>query len=310
MEKETFLLAEASRIVTTLFNLAGVRCNIINSGVMTHKVHVSHPDVGHFIVRFYPSSRSHVVHYEPDLFRAVRAAGIKTPKVVTDSRVGPPARLSYMVYEMVAGETLKSKLDDFNNQEIDAMAGQLIDFIKDLSRLEINGFGDLICAEAAQFMECRKFIAESFALDYEFLKNNQIIPASWCAGLYSVQKSLEDFRFPDTPSLAWGDLSPENIIVDKENNIAGFIDLESMVSCEPLLTLGFFSARYWCTAFDKALKILWMNEYDMRRMHLYSVLRTVRILKYAQYPLPTGVIRTPIEILLPGTEHSLNVLCR
>lgn len=283
----------------------GVAAQAVDSGVMTHKVLVQHPMFGEFIVRFYPTERSHVVNYEPDLFTRLHTVGIVCPEVIADSRSGPSSNLSYVVYRPIPGVTLDSRMSLMDDAALAQIASDIADILKRISRLEVQGFGDLINAELGASNTCRQFINSAFGIDFSSLQASGILPSEWCERLIELRANLRTIDLPLSPSLAWGDLSPQNVIVDRNNRVAGIIDLESMIACDALTTAGFFFARHGKTRLYAALRshIFWND--NAPRFHLYSVLRAVRILRYASLPLPTGIARIPIEKLLPGAGESL-----
>ena len=103
--------------------------------------------------------------------------------------------------------------------------------------------------------------------------------------------------------LTWGDISPENIILDEDKNIAGIIDFEGVISGDILLNLGYSYAGYYGTKFFQSLLNVWpeeLTENDWRRIKTYCIIKVLRIARYAHKPLPTGHHRDQLTQFLPG----------
>src|SRR5688572_4200181 len=97
------LPGEASRIVAELLGCKVDSVEILHQGLMTFKFLVETEHGQRVIVRFYPPRRKSVVNQEPDLLARCRLAEIPVPRVIGDSRTGPPSKLAYVVYYMIEG---------------------------------------------------------------------------------------------------------------------------------------------------------------------------------------------------------------
>jgi hypothetical protein len=103
------------------------------------------------------------------------------------------------------------------------------------------------------------------------------------------------------PSLLWGDLSEENIIV-RDGELAGLVDFEGVLSGDWLVGPGFYWAHSGDTPFFNMLWSKWplsRQSNAIERLWLGAILRGLRIAPYAATSLPTGEPRTPLPEFLP-----------
>ena len=105
--------------------------------------------------------------------------------------------------------------------------------------------------------------------------------------------------------LIWSDFSCDNIIVDKDGHLSGFIDFDSLISGDPILGLGYFFARSSRTVMrESILKALGIPQISTS-MNFYSILRWCRLIPYLCNPLPNGQTRMPLREYLP---YSYNLI--
>jgi aminoglycoside phosphotransferase (APT) family kinase protein len=301
------LARSAATIVLQAIGKAVGDVRQIASGVMTQKFKVTTVSGENYIVRFYPASRSHVREYEPDLLRRCNSLGIRVPEVVADSSGDASTAGGYMVYKMLPGVSLSERLDHVGPQELTVVSRRIIDELKKLSRLQITGFGDLLNDRKAKLSSWYEFVRQTFDLGLKASHERDLLSQELLNSLTLIGGRLDRFSRPVQPTLAWGDLSPENVIVDLNGKFVGLIDFEGVLAAEFDLSLGFLRARCIGTPFYNAMAYNWPpNQFDQPRIELYVLVRALRLLQYSKGPLPTGVVRDPIELFLPAFHSSVN----
>jgi len=175
----------------------------------------------------------------------------------------------------------------------------------------MTGYGDLVNAFHGRFTSLIDFVDSSFAQGILGARNHELLPTKTLSELEIVHRKLKSL-VPDAPStLVWGDVAPDNIIIDDQDRLAGLIDFEGALAGDPIINLGYCYSRYCKTDFFDAIVRNWplsLGTDHWRRIELYAVLRAVRILRFAHEPLPNAQPRTPIEQLLPGFVDAIGAL--
>jgi aminoglycoside phosphotransferase (APT) family kinase protein len=281
----------------------------LSLGVMTHKYATRLPNGERYIVRFYPTSRAHVVEYEPDLLRRCCQAGVGTPEVVIDSRTGPSAEMQYVVYRMIEGTPLVDRLSTLSAAALKRLAANLVGRLEALARIPVAGYGDLLAADHARFASLDEFCAASFREGLKAVAEKRLWSQETAEMVEAIARTGTP-RQEGRPALTWGDISLENILINSDNEIAGLVDFEGVLAADRLLNLGYAYARYFPSAFWDALVEAWPNPApeQWRSVYFYCVLRAVRLAPFAGEPLPTGHPRAAIEGLLPGFQPATRAL--
>ena len=300
----------ARELVSKIFGVQPTSVDQIRRGVMTHKFAVQMPNGHCYVVRFYPHGREHVVEYEPDLLRRSRAAGVGTPDVIADSRTGPRAEMHYVVYRLIHGTPLAERLDFLSGECLQQISGDLVARVSHLGRLPVTGYGELVKADRAQFESFDHFWIHSFSEGLEAAERSKIWSRETLGRLQSISlhRGITDEK---VPSLAWGDLSTENILIDSNDRVSGLVDFEGVIAAEELLNLGYAYARYHGTALFQSLVAAWphpLKQSHWRAIYHFCLLRAVRLARFSTEPLPTGYPRVPIEDLLPGIAPAIRAL--
>ena len=304
---ESVGLAQAANTIVSQVIDQGVRnVRSITAGVMTHKYQVTSQSGEDFIVRFYPASRCFVAEYEPDILRRCREHGIQVPEVVVDSRNGPAAPLGYMVYRMLPGTSLQKCLDGYDSHELGALCADIVAQLKQLAGLSMTGFGDVLGQYHARSVSWQEFVRDAFDGGIRSARTNDVVDKPLIEALELIRSRLDRFEGPDRAVLAWGDLSPENVIVDRNRRLVGLVDFEGVVAAEIDLGLGFLRARYGGTAFCAAMTYNWpLGQIRQPGVALYVLVRALRLLRHGREPLPTGLARDPVEVFLPNLRSAV-----
>jgi hypothetical protein len=213
---------------------------------------------------------------------------------------------------MIEGESLSDRLAAKKPVELSAIATDLVDNLRMLASLHVIGFGELRGPDAAKNVNWREFCAAAADEGFHTLRTLQIMDHDTIRIAQQIFKHIIHSSSMLLSTLAWGDVSFSNIIVDHGGCFSGLIDFEGTLAVEATLTLGYL----YCIAsdhelFDKTVRF-WPNKFppvDMQKVHFYSVLRGLRLAKYLEIPLPASTSeRTPLPILFPGFLRSIDYL--
>ncbi len=308
-QRQAKLAESALFIVREVTGASGLWVERIQRGVMTFKWRVTLPEQQVYVVRMYPPSRAHVVNYEPDIFRRGREKGIPLPQTICDSRTGPPAPLAYVVYRLIAGTPLSERLSSLSAAALQRVAKDLVAYLQLLQGVWVRGYGELVNSEAAEFSSWAQFVHTSFREGLSRAREYQLLPADEIARLRAPGAELERLDLQEPCGLAWGDLSPDNILVDSEDKISGLLDFEGVLAADFLANLGYCFSGCCGTRFLESILRVWptpLTESAGHIVKLYAILRAVRILMHAHEPLPIGSARSDIKELLPGFRAVLD----
>lgn len=301
------LLSIEARSIATQLEAEVISVDYIERGVMTHKFLVSTSDRP-MIVRFYPPGRSHVVDFEPDLWRQAQAIGVAVPEVVSDSRTGPPSSLAYVVYYAVPGEPLDSLLPSMSESDLHAIVCSMGEQVALLGRLRVEGFGGLIAEDRARFPSFTAFADDAFERGFDRLRREIALPDIEL--LRDVTADVE--RLGARPVIIWGDLSTSNVVVGADGR-PNLLDFEGAIGGHPQASLGYAQVRHdgskFAEAIEDVLAVGWQRG-DRTIAAVYGLIRGLRLAVYAMEPLPTGTPRLPITAALPGLQKSVRTLYR
>lgn len=277
-------------------------------GVMTHKfaVHLAHGPS--YVVRFYPPARSFVVEYEPDVLRRCGEADIPVPEAVCDSRTGPSATLAYLAYRMVPGINLEQRLALLEPSGRKEIARRVMECARKMKDIQMEGFGEPRDGFHAQEPSWRSFVEKSFHEGLAAVQRGKLLRGDVVARLVDLGRRLEKFSQSGTSGLIWGDVRPQNILLDGHDRFACLLDFEGVLAGDPLMTLGYGHAALGDHPFFRDCVDCWPDVIDWELLYFYSVLRLLRLAKYAHLPLPTGHARTALADWLPGFQTALSAL--
>jgi aminoglycoside phosphotransferase (APT) family kinase protein len=280
-------------------------------GVMTFKSIIRMSDGDEFVVRFYPKYRSHIVDFEPDLMRIAAAAGVLVPEVVTDSRSKMHEGLSFVMYRLIPGKSLAEVWPSLSTHRIGLLAAEIARNVGLLTRIPVSGYGGLRTAKEARFPTWAEFLRSSIDSGMQAAQTAPGISAALSAKLEAFGETCGQFSQCNEPTIAWSDISPENIIVSRDGILAGLIDFEGMLSGDHMMTLGYLKAKFFGTEFGTRVTDAMQPGADASstsKINFFAVLRGLRLIRHLHQPLPTGAERLPIEETLPGFEPALDAL--
>ena len=305
------LLAAASRIVEQGIGSVVVDVRWLNVGVMTFKCLVTTETDRRYIVRFYPEGRQAVVQFEPDLLQLLRSKNCKVPFPIVDSRSGPAAPLAYVAYEYIVGRTLLEQSGALESTKIRAvLAAALTLTTEGLWTQQVRGFGDLVDSTQAHASTWRHWLNDSFETILRLPHLLSDLPKDMELLLAAAHTRCRRFDPPNVATLAWGDMSGENILVSATGELLALIDFEAVLAAEPALQFGYYYSRYAGTRLGECLPESKQYGVGTDRVHLYSAIRGLRLLAHYDEPLPTGIARSPVNQILPGWLSSMTFLAQ
>lgn len=290
----------ASRLTKKLTGRSPDAIAPIAQGVMTYKFLVERGDEK-YVVRIFPLGREEAGLVEAALLSRCRKAGMMTPELLV---AGEFEGARCTVYRYINGRSLQDTAAGLGRQAIDRLAAQIADQLQIMAELPVTGFGDLASASSGKH---RTLSAHLIATASRALEARTELPN----GLREVAERVATWtpRRPGVrpPQLIWGDISPENIIVNADGALAGLIDFEGAFIAGRAATLGFLEARYPDDAFTGALRgaLSSASAHHRSAVHSYTVLRALRMWPFLAEPLPTGLARAPIESVLPGLSRAV-----
>lgn len=307
----TDLPAAAASVVANLMG-AAVRTSVrIQRGMMTFKCRVQTERGDDIMVRFYPAGRSSVVHQEPDLLVRCREAGLPVPKIVGDSRTGPPAPLSYLAYFRIGGETLADRLPLLDDTQSQYLAADLARHLRCLQEVKLEGAGELASGTSAFDTAWSAFVEHSMNVGLKAIRQHDLLTPSLLSALERAVRAGPPAPASATGRLVWGDINFENILVTEQGAVAGLIDFEGCLSGDPVATLGYCQAVHGPEPFFHMLLRAWPDVesiQDHARVAWYALLRALRLARYAHLALPTGRPRDPLIQIMPGVISAINTL--
>lgn len=308
---DDFDLTEAAAVVVADLMGAGIRTSErVRKGLMTFKYRVQTEGGEDIMVRFYPSGRSSVVNQEPDLLLRCRKAGLPVPETIGDSRTGPPAPFSYVAYFRIKGETLADCLPNFDKLQRQQLAADLASHLYRLQEVTFKGAGDLVSGIAGSAGSWSAFVRDSMRLGLDSVQKHSLLDSSLASALERAVLSGPPRSALATGRLVWGDINFENILVTERATVAGLIDFEGCLSGDPIATLGYCQAVHGQDSFFEMILRAW-PEYEPAHdawVAWYSLLRALRLARYAHLALPTGHPRDPLICIVPGIISAIATL--
>jgi aminoglycoside phosphotransferase (APT) family kinase protein len=297
------LTEAAARVVGGLLGKRVLVVEQLHQGMMTFKCRVRTDGDDDVIVRFYPASRSALVYQEPDLLLRCCRAGLPVPQPIGDSRAGPSAPLSYVVYRRIEGETLADRLPAFDDARRRVLAEDLAAHLYRLQDLKFEGAGELISSVAARDASWDFFVHDAMRSGLVSIKHHSLLEWTFAGEIERVIRAGPPAPERATRRLVWGDVNFGNILVKEDGRIAGLIDFEGCLSGDPLATLGYAAAVHGPDPFFAKLRQAWpqaLSDEEDDLIAWYALLRALRLARYAHLPLPTGRPRDPLIQIVPG----------
>jgi len=305
------LPAAAAAVVAGLTGSAVRSSERIHRGMMNFKCRVRTASGDDLMVRFYPAGRAHLVLQEPDLLARCGQAGLPVPATLCDSRTGPPAPLSYVVYRRIEGETLADRLATLDDERRRRLAADLAHHLERLERVRFEGAGDLETGSIARAASWSAFVSASMRDGLDAIRRHAVLEPALADALERAVGRGPPAPMREPRKLVWGDINFENILVADDGTVAGLIDFEGCLSGDPLATLGYCGAVHGRDPFFRSLVGAWPRALTAAEGQLvawYALLRALRLARYVHLALPTGRPRDPLIRIVPGILEALAAL--
>ncbi len=216
-----------------------------------------------------------------------------------------------MIYKKIEGISLGERFAVLSNSAQRELGHRLASTLSTLTQVRFEGAGELADAWRATDSSWRAFAHRSFLEGVLAVRANGLIEEKLDRALYELEGQVDSYVGSEANASVWVDISLENIIVDSDGNFQGVIDFESVLAGNPLLTLGSCYARYGEHEFFHSIVRSWpvpLTEMQWKQVYYYAVFRTLRVAKYADQPLPTGLSRAPLVSVFPGFALALERL--
>ncbi|GAA4033334.1 hypothetical protein GCM10022409_17050 [Hymenobacter glaciei] len=293
---------------------AALRTSIISAekiamGAMTHKYTLIASNNTEYIIRFYPKNLSYIINYEPDLFKLAERENALVPEVVYDSRK-TSSKYDFIIYKKLQGQPLSSVLNEMPLPVLNEITTQIFKNITVLHGIQFIGFGALIDSSTGANDNWTAFLNNNIKEGIKNISNLNISTNK----ITKVIEFLHEIKFILTqrrtsPMFLWSDISPENIIINK-NKLSGFIDFDAVMSGDIAMEAGYLYAREMNSVFcDKLLnKYIKLGAVSFEIIQFYSIIRLLRISKYLSQPLPNGKPRDNPRDIFPGSFASIDSL--
>lgn len=267
----------------------------VPKGVMTDKYLVQN---GHrkYIARCFPKGREWLAEMEYKYLCLFQTLNIKAPKPYRYT-VSP---ISIILYEYIEGTTLSDIYGDLSATVKKTLVGEIVRNYELISSVKPSGYGrscgyDHWSNESwIQFL--RKEILQT--RDIADTRNDEV--AMKCCG--GMLNNIPDVAHSQL-GLIWSDFSMDNIIVDHDGNLSGFIDFEGLMSGDTRLGIGYLLAHEKSTFVDDILTYLKLGK-DNSALIFYAVFRYIRMYPYLKQNMPNGVSRDSVdEFLAYSVKH-------
>lgn len=288
-------------VITDLLNERGYAPEglvYIHKGVMTDKYSFRHADK-EYIIRCYPKNRSWLAEVEFHYMELLQGNGVKCPVPIDKWQNGGQA---YLLYEKLPGSTLGEVYSQLTEDQKENLCKEIVNNYNKIASISLTSYGIVKAGNSFSHSSWKEFIKDSIndALSL-FQKEGNKAKIAIGEGLleYSEKQDVNEAH------LVWSDFSVDNIIVNADGKLAGFIDFEGLMAGDSLLGLGYLIAHEKKSDFVSRIIRLSRVEDKQEIIDFYSVIRFCRLLPYAKNNLPNGERRMPIEEFLSYTSDKM-----
>lgn len=285
-------------VVKSLFSNEITSVKPINKGVMTYKFEFNYQNTD-YVIRVYPTDRQEFASLEKEYYRILHERNVKMPHFVTSSVDISFSRINFIIYEKLHGKTLRETFSSLEKTQKIKLITQVNDNYSRISDIKANGAGIITYSLEFSHSSWIGFLKDVIIESTHYAKQSKSlsgidIPKLFAKLEFEVRSCVSEKR-----NFTWSDFNPDNIIVNTDGNLVGFIDFESILGADPLLGIGYLYARDGDTEFYKLYGSLYINDKEERLVNLYGVIRYLRLLPFLDKALPNGQARDPINEFLP-----------
>lgn len=261
-------------------------------GVMTDKF-LFYSAGKKYVARCFPKDRGYLAEAEYNYMKSFRERGILCPRPMCCLEVGCNACL---IYEYLEGRMLTDVYDGMNKTEKNAICREIVQNYMRISRIPCKGYGAMKGYEQFESQSIEGWLtvvtnnAEEWLLQHE-------------AQSRLAQRVLDKFKAMiwgikiEQPVLVWSDFSKDNIIVNEQGKLAGFVDLEGLMAADVNLGVGYMQAHENNSEFFT--KMIELLPIMIEQTNFYSLLRYLVLLPNSYEALPNGTKRQSLNDYLP-----------
>jgi fructosamine-3-kinase len=268
----------------------------INEGVMNFVFDVE-VDSSEYILKVNPLDRKDIAIKESNAIMISHSEGCRVPNVILAKKSSSNIDSSFLFYKKIQGGSLNLKFDTLCKTDVLKITTQIADDFKIMSSIKLDGFGETFDFNKFSNKTWKDFLRIESKEAIDYVSGKKLFNCEQISKLENyIDKEIENIGVIHS-SFVWTDFDPSNIIIDKNNNFAGFIDFEGVIGGDPEYALGCLIAKFGFDNFTEQL-IKQLN-YPKDRLEFYAVIRYLRLIKYSDHPLPTGIERNDINYFLP-----------
>lgn len=273
-----------TQIENTCFGVDSI--SYIPKGVMTDKYLVK-SNHSYYIARCFPEGRGWLAEMEYNYLCLFQTLKVKAPKPYR--YVMSPVPI--LVYEYIDGTTLSEAYCELSAIVKNKLIGEIMKNYELISSVQPRGYGRSCGYDKWSDKSWDSFLRREILQTRDIAeKRNDEMTVRCCSGM------LNDI--PDVPhcqlGLVWSDFCMDNIIVDRNGDLLGFIDFEGLMSGDRRLGIGYLAAHEKSTFLDDVFTYLKLSE-DNTAINFYAVLRYVRMYPYLNLNMPNGVSRDSVD---------------
>lgn len=263
----------------------------IDRGVMTDK-YLFLNQGKYYIVRCFQPERAWLASAEYKYLELFSKEGIKAPIPYYFSEREVP----FLIYERLEGDTLSNTFYLLTEKNKKRLCDEIVQNYTKITGIKNHGFGRMYGFELFSETSWEQFLIQSINAAEEYIKTNNLsLKPNLFDELYKFAISIK----VSEPRLIWSDFSSDNIIVQSNGSLSGFIDFEGLLSGDPYLGIGYFKARQSYSELYNMISESLGQEQNRRLIDFYSIIRWCRLLPYQKFPMPNGKERMPLNVFLP-----------
>ncbi len=275
----------------------------INMGVMNFNYRFN-IGLSSYILRVSPFGRASYLNIEFAIMKELHQKNCKVPEPLM---VSEAFGHSYMIYKPLEGNPLSSL--DFSKGVTNSLAHSIVANINCMSSLDEKIFERKDLAQI-YLKDWEGFLLQTIDEGKSYLSNKIFFKEFEINKIYKLLiKKISNFREIKL-RLVWSDFSQDNIIVNQDGTLSGFVDFEGCLFGDALLALGYLFAVEGDSIFFKEIKKEYKKYYQFEddSIYFYSIFRIFRIAKYLNNPLPTGIARMPLDEYFKGCKLAMSLI--
>lgn len=300
---------DTSQINSLIYRSLGeIPYNIIriDKGVMTFKFEFT-TNLGTYIIRFYPKSIEDLAPKEYSILTEAYQRHCKVPRVVY---ISSDAGWHFIIYEKIEGLDMSALFRQLSDHELKMICDAIVDNIKQLSSVNFGFYGALN-DDQNKYVNWNAYLKQEIINGFSYLNKLSILSTNEIQLLQSYMLDYIKRIVCSQPQLIWSDFKLDNIIINKKH-FAGFIDFEGCMGGDPILSLGYLFAR---SGNDRFYHLIENNfkkyfSFDFEHVVFYSIFRLLRLAKFLDKPLPTGIKREPVLSYFNGMDFSIKYVLK